>query len=421
MKKLSTVIASTFLLLASGQLCLAELTKTEQYNKEAEQKLDEIIIPQITLRQAKPVHILEFINYSTFENDNTDIGKRGLQVINHFWGLHKKPPMDLPKTTNVSVRQTLDILCKEWGAEFHVREGAVIIKEKEKPFVLDKGLPHEEQLRILLKRERAQIKRLEEIPDGDETTLLDVGLQNATAKQINVLKGYPVHELLLEYPKIREVPSAVSGLPLRMFAIIGCEHLEDISGLAGSNVKQLIIEEGKFKSIEVVKELKALEHLALHQVPVNDISPLKGLPLKTVSLNYTDVTDFTPLKGMKLRNLDIWGKGLKDISFVKGMPLKDLNIWGSEVEDIDVLKNMPIRLLDITGTRIQDVSVLSTLPLRELRIDPSAGENSIEVIPKIKTLKRVLIPSKEGGGYVDAYTPAEYIEHLKSLKKAPAQ
>jgi hypothetical protein len=417
----SVILAIVVLVIVSSYAGFASDEKAIDYNQQAEQKLDKIIIPQVVFKEAKANDIIQFINYCAFEHDNTGIGRKGMQIIGRMRMLHAKPPTNLPLTENISIRQLLDLMCKEWDAEYFIEDGAIIIKEKEKPFVLDKSLPLEEQLRILLRRENAQIDSLGKFTDEDKDTLLDVGLKNATADQLGVLKGYPVYRLVLETPKIRTVPPVVSGLPVRVLAFIGCEQLEDVGDLAGSSLQQLIIEDGKFKSIEVLKSLNNIERLTLRHVPVNDISSLKGLSLKTLFLAYTDVVDFSPLQGMKLRQLDLSGNNLKNIDFVKSMPLKDFSISNTKVNNIRALKDMPIEYLSIYGSKIDDLSALETMPLIELRTDLSVGNNVDVVIPKIKTLKRVRLHYLDGF-YSGEATPQEYVEKWKDYraKKAPA-
>src|SRR5262249_49953046 len=53
---------------------------------------------------------------------------------------------------------------------------------------------------------------------------------------------------------------------------------------------------------------------------LTDLTPLKGMPLKSLGIMHTGVTDLTPLKGMPLEQLMAWGWRGSDLTPLKGMP-----------------------------------------------------------------------------------------------------
>ena len=59
-----------------------------------------------------------------------------------------------------------------------------------------------------------------------------------------------------------------------------------------------------------------LTWLSLAGTPVNDLTPLQGMPLTLLEVRATSVRDLTPLKGMKLTNL--W---LDPARITKGMDM----------------------------------------------------------------------------------------------------
>src|SRR5262249_41832818 len=65
---------------------------------------------------------------------------------------------------------------------------------------------------------------------------------------------------------------------------------------------------GKVKDLTPLREMKRLAVLNLGaQTGVTDLAPLKGLPLRELSLRNTRVKDLAPLKGMRLEALDVLG------------------------------------------------------------------------------------------------------------------
>jgi hypothetical protein len=53
----------------------------------------------------------------------------------------------------------------------------------------------------------------------------------------------------------------------------------------------------------VLASLKSLQHLVLEEMPVSDLTPLRGLPITRLGVVRTKVTDLTPLKGLPLNHL----------------------------------------------------------------------------------------------------------------------
>ncbi len=100
---------------------------------------------------------------------------------------------------------------------------------------------------------------------------------------------------------------------------------------------------------------------------VSDLTPLKGMPLKTLSLMNTGVTDLTPLKGMPLETLMLWNWHGSDLTPLKGMPLKWLNCGGGNQKiDLTPLAGLPLEFLCINSTQVSDLAPLKDMPLTEL-------------------------------------------------------
>jgi formylglycine-generating enzyme required for sulfatase activity len=123
---------------------------------------------------------------------------------------------------------------------------------------------------------------------------------------------------------------------------------------------------------------------------VSDLSPVKGVPLKTLDIMFTGVTDLTPLRGMPLETLMAWGWRGSDLTPLTGMPLRWLNCGGggqkldlaelaglpldflcvnhTQVSDLGPLRDVPLTRLLCSNTRVTDLAPLRGMRLRELRI-----------------------------------------------------
>jgi hypothetical protein len=94
-----------------------------------------------------------------------------------------------------------------------------------------------------------------------------------------------------------------------------------------------------------------------------DLSPLKGLQMKGLSITATRVSDLSPLEGMPLWMFNCAGTRVSDLTPLRGMPLTRLFFGGTGVSNLSPLKGMPLEYLDFSDTRVSDLSPLRDLPL----------------------------------------------------------
>jgi hypothetical protein len=178
---------------------------------------------------------------------------------------------------------------------------------------------------------------------------------------------------------------------------------------------------------------------------VSDLSPLRGMPLKTLDIKDTRVTDLTPLTGMPLETLMAWRWRGSDLTPLKGMPLKWLNCGGggqkfdltplaglpldflcinqTQVSDLGPLEGVPLtrmhcvntpvadltplhkmrlRVLAIEGTSVTDLSPLKGMPLVHIRLTPKNITRGLEILRDMKSIKEIGISE-------NAYwSPAEF-------------
>lgn len=112
----------------------------------------------------------------------------------------------------------------------------------------------------------------------------------------------------------------------------------------------------------------------LEYLPVDDISPLKGLPLEQLTLNHTNVSDLSPIAGMPLKQLNLQKTPVVDISPAK--TLKSLNIlWlnRTKVTDISAINDLSLISLDLTATKVTDLSPIAGMAtLQRLNLEDCA-------------------------------------------------
>ena len=147
-------------------------------------------------------------------------------------------------------------------------------------------------------------------------------------------------------------------------------------------------------------DLKALadqriSDLSLGATPVTDLSPLQGLPLKSLDLKNSKVIDLAPLKDLKLETLSLRGTKVTDLSPLSGLPLKSL--WLSNCKELTDLSPL---------ADCQELTAL-TLP-------PKA--KGLEFLRKLPKLERISFREDTKAGNRPVQTAAEFWLERDSAK-----
>jgi eukaryotic-like serine/threonine-protein kinase len=161
----------------------------------------------------------------------------------------------------------------------------------------------------------------------------------------------------------------------------------DLSPLKGMNLREVSLRGTDIADVTGLTGLP-LVGLELSVTQVSDLSPLKRMPLQDLHVAYTPVTDLAPLKGMKLEELNIDGTQVEDLAPVKGQPLTHLNMRRTRVSDLSPLKGMPLVYLDYIGTPVTDISPLKDLPLKNVECDFQPARDAA-ILRSIKSLQTI--------------------------------
>ena len=130
-------------------------------------------------------------------------------------------------------------------------------------------------------------------------------------------------------------------------------------------------------------------HLDLVNTPIKDLTPLRGLPVRQLSLYGTGVVDIEPLRGMPLQELSIMSLKVRSIEVLRGMALRDLGLSRTQVRDFEPLRGMPLVDLRLGGCSLKDVGFLADLPdLEEIELpdDQVANLERLRKLPKLRFL-----------------------------------
>jgi hypothetical protein len=142
--------------------------------------------------------------------------------------------------------------------------------------------------------------------------------------------------------------------------------VDDVAPLAALRNLQQVVLAGGPRDLTPLRGLP-LRTLACYSLTATDLSPLGGMPLENLMLWQWGGNDLTPLRGMKLKSLNCGGGGARpDLTVLQGMPLTDLWLNYSGVTDLKPLAGLKLKLLGLKGTRVSDLSPLRGMPLEDL-------------------------------------------------------
>ena len=245
----------------------------------------------------------------------------------------------------------------------------------------------------------AWTKRLESGPSQDRPTIrktLGQWLQNADVAAIRdeaSLSRLPTkerEEFTQLWANVTEAPFRdLAPLNKRLAALSAAEQVEEVrkelkklnpdyDGTLKPTIENDAVIGMEFTTdhvadISPVRALTRLQRLALRgsyfkKGLLTDLTPLKGMPLKSLDVGGNQVTDLTPLKGVPLEKLDMWqGFWGTDLTPLEGMPLKSLNCGGGGQKlDLTPLAGSRLEFLCVNHTKVSDLAPLKNVPLKEL-------------------------------------------------------
>ena len=222
-------------------------------------------------------------------------------------------------------------------------------------------------------------------------TLERLSLQPTPIKDLSPLKGMTKLKWLLVGPMVKANDfSPVFDCPLTTLGIVGCT----------------------IKNINFITNFPALRQLLIGETPIEDLSPLRGLPLGQLYMGLTPVRDLSPLEGMSISELQITCVPATNLNVLAGMPLKSVHLGHPDlVMDISPLAGKELIQLWVFG-RVTAFAPLKEVKLPELLLSfdwikvPDAAKLP-EYIPALESLK---IPSP-------GKAEAEIVLRFPNLKK----
>lgn len=181
-----------------------------------------------------------------------------------------------------------------------------------------------------------------------------------------------VTSLTLSSDRLVNIAPLCALTKLSVLTCPGTDHnasqLEDLSPLKRLPLTRLNI---RYTKVQDLKPLwgKKLIFLDCAYTPVSDLSPINTAPLDSVDCQGTRLESLTTLKGLKLDNLNCSYNKISDLSPLKGMPLISLWMMETEVKDLSPLKGMRLAVLSMTRSPVSDLKPVTGMPITYLTVD----------------------------------------------------
>jgi hypothetical protein len=185
----------------------------------------------------------------------------------------------------------------------------------------------------------------------------------------------------------------------------GKSSLDDLSPLKGLPLVSLDISGTKVSDLTPLKEMK-LQWLYAMETAVSDLGALRGMPLAHLDLHMArGVTSIQMLEGMPLEYLNLTWLNVADLSVLRGMTsLRDLILTRSAVADLAPVKDLKVRSLGIQATKVSDLSPLQGMELSRIAFTPKNITKGLDIIRDMKSLKTI------GIDYNQSWPAAEFWE-----------
>lgn len=239
-------------------------------------------------------------------------------------------------------------------------------------------------------------------------TIGEAGLMRRSLTDLSPLEGLPLSVLWCNGNPVENIGS-LAGMPLQLLGL-NRTKVADITPLASLPLRVLHLNFTSVAELEPLAKAARLESLWIGRSPVDNLEPLRDMPLRELICFGTSVSDLTPLRGMPLQVLDANFTKVEDLSPLRGHPLRVLRLAKTPVTDLSPLSGMPLEILDLNdtgvtdlqplhgapltvlacrGTKVSDLTPLSQTELRELTFDPAQVGTGWDMIRGMTSLETI--------------------------------
>ncbi len=143
----------------------------------------------------------------------------------------------------------------------------------------------------------------------------------------------------------------------------------DVSMLTNLPVVRLYAQARGLETLEGIQVLKNLQVLDISGNNIQDLSPLKSLPLISLNIAGNPIRDLSPVLKPSLKELYLSGTEVKDLACLTNTSLERLELGtGPVMRSFDALTKIPLKRLSFLQCQQMQVKDIASLQLESLRV-----------------------------------------------------
>jgi len=234
-------------------------------------------------------------------------------------------------------------------------------------------------------------------------------LADSGARTLEPLRGQPLKSIDLTRTPISDL-APLNGMPLESVSLVECP-VQDLSPLENSPLVSLDLSKTSLTSLSSVGRFSQLRELYLEEAPIEDLMPLRELPLEKLWLANCPVSQLAPLQGKSLAELNLCGTRIDSLRDLQGAAIQSLWLRNTRISDLTPLAGSRLVSLDLQGTPVSDLTPLAGMdslerlnltetdvtdltPLKNLRLvrlifSPERITQGIDGIREMKSLQQI--------------------------------
>lgn len=199
--------------------------------------------------------------------------------------------------------------------------------------------------------------------------LIRLNLKKTSVTSLDGLQGYPIQDLDISGLDISDL-TPLKGMPLQSLKMSGTK-VKDLSPLKGAPLSYLEAQQTPIQRLEPLKGMPLI-HLNIAETEVTDLRPLEGIHIASLNLSALDIQHFGDLASLELTNLNLSGSTIAKLEVLSDLKLDSLNLNAAIlVKDLSPLRDIPLRALSLAFTGINDLKHLQGMELTDLDISNS--------------------------------------------------
>ena len=224
------------------------------------------------------------------------------------------------------------------------------------------------------------------------------------ATDLSPLKGAPLEHVFFWGCKNLQDLSPLQGSPLKELHFTHSTRQPDLSVLADLKLEKLEFDPTQVteKGLAALRAMDSLQQINPSAAWIDaadfwkryDAGEFRRPPihtaLKAANPGYGEWGWF-PTENGKIVEANLQKCQITDLSPLKGLPIRSLDCRSNPITDLSPLQGMPLRFLDIRSTKVTDLTPLADSGMEHFRFSPKAIKKGMDILRGLKTLQTIAV------------------------------